>query len=138
MPPGNGRSRRSGRPISRRCCRGRAPTISSATAPARTASSPADSSAAGGRAACCGDQYGNPDSPFHDIDTGERNTGPESLSPEALKANREDYIANVLAHPTLDAWYRERISDLEKIELPTLAVANWGGLALHLRGTIAG
>lgn len=85
-----------------------------------------------------GDQYGNPDSPFHDIDTGERNTGPESLSPEALKANREDYIANVLAHPTLDAWYRERISDLEKIELPTLAVANWGGLALHLRGTIAG
>jgi hypothetical protein len=85
-----------------------------------------------------GDQYGNPDSPFHDIDTGERNTGPESLSPEALKANREDYIANVLAHPTLDAWYRARIPELEKIELPTLAVANWGGLALHLRGTIAG
>ncbi|HUZ74884.1 MAG TPA: CocE/NonD family hydrolase [Stellaceae bacterium] len=85
-----------------------------------------------------GDQYGNPDSPFHDIDTGERNTGPASLAPAALAANREDYIANVLAHPVLDDWYRARIPDLETIELPTLAVANWGGLALHLRGTIAG
>jgi len=85
-----------------------------------------------------GNQYGNPDSPFHDIDTGALNTGPTRLSPTELKANREDYIANVLAHPTLDAWYRERIPELEKIELPTLAVANWGGLALHLRGTIAG
>ncbi len=83
-------------------------------------------------------QHGNPDSPLHDIDTGERNTGPARLTPAQLEANREDYIADVLAHPTLDEWYRARIPDLENIELPTLAVANWGGLALHLRGTIAG
>lgn len=83
-------------------------------------------------------QYGNPDTPFVDIVTGERNTGPQTLSPEQLKANREDYIANVLAHPTLDAWYRDRIPDLSKIDLPALVVANWGGLGLHLRGTIAG
>jgi uncharacterized protein len=83
-------------------------------------------------------QYGNANTPFVDIVTGERNTGPVSLAPEDLKRNREDYIENVLAHPTLDAWYRDRIPDLSRIELPTLAVANWGGLALHLRGTIAG
>lgn len=83
-------------------------------------------------------QYGNAESPFRDIVTGERNTGPASFSPEELRRNREDYIETVLAHPTLDAWYRERIPDLSRIELPTLAIANWGGLALHLRGTIAG
>ena len=83
-------------------------------------------------------QYGNPDTPFLDIMTGERNTGPATLNPEELGANREDYIANVLAHPTLDDWYRERIPDLGRIELPALVVANWGGLGLHLRGTIAG
>jgi hypothetical protein len=83
-------------------------------------------------------QHGNAESPFLDIVTGERNTGPASLSADELKKNREDYVANVLAHPTLDAWYQERIPDLSKVELPTLAVANWGGLALHLRGTIAG
>ena len=83
-------------------------------------------------------QYGNPDTPFVDIVTGERNTGPASLTAEELKANREDYVGNVMAHPLLDDWYRARIPDLKKIELPTLVVANWGGLALHLRGTIAG
>ena len=83
-------------------------------------------------------QYGNPDTPFVDILTGERNTGPESLSAEQLASNRVDYIANVLAHPTLDDWYRERIPDLSKIDLPALVVANWGGLGLHLRGTIGG
>ncbi len=83
-------------------------------------------------------QHGNEESPFVNIVTGERNTGPASLSAAELKANREDYIENVLAHPTLDDWYKARIPDLSRIELPTLAVANWGGLALHLRGTIAG
>jgi uncharacterized protein len=83
-------------------------------------------------------QHGNRETPFVDITTGERNTGPESLTPERLKANREDYIANVLGHATLDHWYRERIPELGNIELPTLVVANWGGLGLHLRGTVAG
>ena len=83
-------------------------------------------------------QYGNPDSHFIDLDTGERNTGPASLSPEELAANRADYIGNILSHPLLDDWYRERIPDLDKINLPSLVVANWGGLSLHLRGTVGG
>ena len=83
-------------------------------------------------------QHGNPDSPFIDIVTGERSTGPASLSPAELAAYRVDYKANILAHPMLDDWYRARIPDLSQIEYPTLVVANWGGLGLHLRGTIAG
>ena len=57
-------------------------------------------------------QYGNAESPYLDIVTGARSTGPASLSPAELKANREDYIGNVLAHPTLDDWYKERSPDL--------------------------
>jgi len=83
-------------------------------------------------------QHGNPDSPFIDIVTGDRSTGPASLEPAELSANRIDYRANILAHPLLDDWYRERIADLTRIEYPTLVVANWGGLGLHLRGTIGG
>ena len=56
-------------------------------------------------------QHGNPDSPFLDIVTGERNTGPVHLSPQELAANRVDYIQNVLDHPLLDDWYRARIPE---------------------------
>jgi predicted acyl esterase len=83
-------------------------------------------------------QHGNPESPFLDIVTGERSPGPASLSKQQLAANRTDYIADVLAHPLRDEWYQARSADLSKIDLPALVVANWGGLGLHLRGTIGG
>jgi predicted acyl esterase len=83
-------------------------------------------------------QHGNPESPFIDIDTGERNTGPASFLPQELAANRTDYIADILAHPLRDEWYQARSADLSKIDVPALVVANWGGLGLHLRGTIGG
>jgi predicted acyl esterase len=83
-------------------------------------------------------QHGNPDTPLTDIDTGERNTGPASLSAEELAANRVDYIANLLARPLNGPWYEERSGRLENIEIPALVVANWGGLGLHLRSTILG
>jgi hypothetical protein len=83
-------------------------------------------------------QHGNPDTPLLDIDTGLRNTGPGSLSPEQLAANREDYIGNLLARPLSGPWYEERSARLDRIEIPALVVANWGGLGLHLRGTILG
>ena len=83
-------------------------------------------------------QHGNPASPFIDIDTGLRNTGELALSDAELKANRTDYIGDILAHPLLDEWYQARCPDLSQIELPALVVANWGGLGLHLRGTIGG
>jgi uncharacterized protein len=83
-------------------------------------------------------QHGNPDTLLVDLDTGERNTGPASLSPGELAANREDYIANLLARPLNGPWYEERSGKLEHIAIPALVVANWGGLGLHLRGTILG
>ena len=83
-------------------------------------------------------QNGKPDSTLTDFVKGERSTGPASLTPEQLKANRFDYIDNVRAHPLLDAWYRQRSADLSKIDVPALVVSNWGALGLHLRGTIQG
>jgi predicted acyl esterase len=83
-------------------------------------------------------QHGNPDTPLTDIDTGERNTGPASLSSAELEANRVDYIANLLARPLNGPWYEERSARLDRIRIPALVVANWGGLGLHLRGTILG
>jgi uncharacterized protein len=83
-------------------------------------------------------QHGNPDTDCRDIYTGERVTGPATLSPAELAANRPDYLADVLAHPLNDEFYRARTPDLGKIDYPALVIANWGGLGLHLRGTIRG
>jgi predicted acyl esterase len=83
-------------------------------------------------------QHGNPDTPLVDLSTGERNTGPASLSPEQLAANREDYIGNLLERPLNGPWYEERSANLGRIQIPALVVANWGGLGLHLRGTVLG
>jgi len=83
-------------------------------------------------------QHGNADSPYHDIYTGERTTGATALSTGELAQNRANYLEDVLAHPLNDAFYHERTPDLAKIDVPALVVANWGGLGLHLRGTIRG
>ena len=83
-------------------------------------------------------QHGNPECPFTDIVTGERNTGPASFTPDELVANRVEYLPNLRAHPLNDAWYQERSARLDRIDIPALVVANWGGLGLHLRGTIVG
>ena len=83
-------------------------------------------------------QHGNTECPFKDIDTGERTTAPASLTPRQLAANRVDYPGDILAHPLDDDWYRARSPQFEDIDLPALVVANYGGLGLHLRGTIEG
>jgi len=83
-------------------------------------------------------QHGNPDTPLTDLSTGERNTGPASLAPAELAANRVEYIENLLARPLNGPWYEERSARLDRIRIPALVVANWGGLGLHLRGTILG
>jgi predicted acyl esterase len=82
-------------------------------------------------------QHGNGTSRFTDYFTRERNTGP-AISAEELAANRADYPGDILSHPLEDDWYVARSADLSKIDIPALVVANWGGLQLHLRGTILG
>jgi predicted acyl esterase len=66
--------------------------------------------------------------------TGEPVAGPETLAPEQLEKNRRDIIADALAHPLDDDYHRERTPDLEKINVPFLSAANWGGHGLHTRG----
>jgi predicted acyl esterase len=66
--------------------------------------------------------------------TGEPVAGPETLSAEQLEKHRRDIIASALAHPLDDAYHRERTPDLEKINVPFLSAANWGGHGLHTRG----
>ena len=83
-------------------------------------------------------QHGNADCPFSDIDTGERTTGPDVLAAAQLAANRVDYPGDILAHPLDDDWYRARSPKFDQIDIPALVVANYGGLGLHLRGTIEG
>ena len=83
-------------------------------------------------------QHGNAESPYHDLYTGGRTTGDETLTPAQLATNRADYPGEILAHPLNDSFYQDRTPDLSLIDQPILVVANWGGLALHLRGTIGG
>ena len=66
--------------------------------------------------------------------TGEPVAGSETLTPEQLEKNRRDIIAGALAHPLDDEYHRERTPDLEKINVPFLSAANWGGQGLHTRG----
>jgi uncharacterized protein len=68
--------------------------------------------------------------------TGELATGPETLSPEALGRNRRDIVADALEHPLDDTYHKERSPELEKITVPVLSAANWGGQGLHLRGNL--
>ena len=66
--------------------------------------------------------------------TGKPVAGPQTLSPEELERNRRDIIAGALQHPLEDDYHRERTPDLEKITVPFLSAANWGGQGIHPRG----
>ena len=66
--------------------------------------------------------------------TGEPVAGPETLSPEELEKNRRDIITSALEHPFDDDYHRERSANVEKITVPFLSAANWGGQGIHPRG----
>jgi predicted acyl esterase len=50
--------------------------------------------------------------------------------------NTEDTLANVLAHPLYDDYWRSKEIDLESIEVPAFVVASWSDQGLHTRGTL--
>lgn len=70
--------------------------------------------------------------------TGDLVCGPETLSDAQLQANRSSFGDDILAHPLIDQWHRDRTPNWERIEVPLLSAANWGGQGLHLRGNIEG
>ena len=66
-------------------------------------------------------------------------SGPITLSPEELGANRNDFGDDVLANKLdTDEYWTSRMPDFSKINVPFLSTANWGGQGLHPRGNFEG
>jgi uncharacterized protein len=66
-------------------------------------------------------------------------SGPETLTPEELGANRRDFGQDVSSHPfATDDYWKSRMPDWSKVKVPFLSAANWGGQGLHLRGNFEG
>jgi predicted acyl esterase len=66
--------------------------------------------------------------------TGELACGPETLPEDELERNRTDFGADILAHPLDDEYHRSRSPVWERVTVPFLTAANWGGQGLHPRG----
>jgi hypothetical protein len=64
--------------------------------------------------------------------------GDVTLDEKTLAANRIAYPALIAAHVLDDDTTRERSAELDKVSVPVLSAANWGGQGLHLRGNIEG
>jgi len=83
-------------------------------------------------------QHGRGTRDFRSRINGEWCSGPETLPEEELGANRSDYGQDLLDHPLIDQYWRDRMPDYAKINVPLLSAGNWGGVGLHPRGNIEG
>ena len=63
--------------------------------------------------------------------------GDETLSDRELAANRADFGDEILAHPLDDEYHRARSPNWEKITVPLLSAANWGGSGVYTRAAIS-
>ena len=70
--------------------------------------------------------------------TGDTVCGPETLSPEELLKNVSDIWKIVLENEFISDWYKERSAKLDRVDIPVLSSANWGGQGLHTRGNFEG
>ena len=70
--------------------------------------------------------------------TGELVCGDETLSDTELARNRCNFGDEILAHPLDDDYHKERSPKWDKITVPLLSAANWGGQGLHPRGNFEG
>jgi len=70
--------------------------------------------------------------------TGETIAGPETLTDEELRKNRADVGGEAARRRLIDDYYRARMPDFSKIDVPLLSAANWGGQGLHPRGNLEG
>ena len=65
-------------------------------------------------------------------------SGPSTLTPEELGANRFDFGAVAYQHALDDEFWRAMTPDWSKVRTPFLSSANWGGQGLHPRGNFEG
>jgi predicted acyl esterase len=70
--------------------------------------------------------------------TGELVCGDVTLAEKELYDNRCDFGDDILAHPLDDAYHQARSAVWERITVPFLSAANWGGQGLHPRGNFEG
>jgi predicted acyl esterase len=70
--------------------------------------------------------------------TGALACGDDPLTDAELAANRCDLGAEILAHPLDDGYHRDRSPDWDRVIVPMLSAANWGGHGLHARGNFEG
>ncbi|WP_210191612.1 MULTISPECIES: CocE/NonD family hydrolase [Rhodomicrobium] len=70
--------------------------------------------------------------------TGTLVCGDETLSDNELANNRCSFGDDILAHPLDDAYHKARSPQWEKVTVPFLSAANWGGQGLHPRGNFEG
>jgi uncharacterized protein len=64
--------------------------------------------------------------------------GDETLSDAELAKNRCNFGDEILAHPLDDDYHKGRSPVWDRITVPLLTAANWGGQGLHPRGNFEG
>src|SRR5450631_3980767 len=70
--------------------------------------------------------------------TGELVCGDETHTDRELYQNRCDFGEQIRAHPLDDDYHRARSPIWDKVTVPFLSAANWGGQGLHPRGNFEG
>lgn len=70
--------------------------------------------------------------------TGALVCGDETMSDAELAANRCSFGDDILAHPLDDDYHKARSPAWDKVTVPFLSAANWGGQGLHPRGNFEG
>jgi hypothetical protein len=83
-------------------------------------------------------QYGLGERGPRSFVTGALVCGDESMSDEELARKRSSFGDEILAHPLDDAYHKARSPDWDKVVVPFLSAANWGGQGLHPRGNFEG
>src|SRR5262245_44703258 len=70
---------------------------------------------------------------------GELVSGPPTLTEEELGGSRRDFYDDCWRHPLAsDEYWRSRMPDWSKVQVPLFSTANWGGQGLHPRGNFDG
>ena len=83
-------------------------------------------------------QHGVGDRGARSAVTGETVAGPETRTEAELAASRTDFGDQISARPLDGEFYAGRSAHWDKITVPLLTAANWGGQGLHTRGNFEG
>ncbi len=83
-------------------------------------------------------QYGCGEAGRRSRVTGQLVCGDALLSAAQLAANRCEFGDEILAHPLDDDYHKARSPQWDRVTVPFLSAANWGGQGLHPRGNFEG